>query len=391
MDTQANSQKLGSIQRNSLIGAAIGIIGCIVGGMIDPGRFYASYLFAYIFWTSFSLGFMGIVMLHHMTSGRWSFLVERISEAGMQVLPLQALLFIPLLLGMGYLYPWITHAGEPAMLVRAGYLNVPFWIIRAVFYFAVWITMVYFLTRWSRRQDATADPGLTRSLRLLSAPGMVIYTLTATFAAVDWTMSLEPEWFSTIYGMLAVTGQVLAGLAMAALVLRMLSESGPLADVVAPRPLNDLGNMILAFVILWTYMSFAQFLIIWAGNLPDEIPWYLRRLGPGWQTVGVILIIFHFFVPFFLLLARRNKRRLRILAAIAAAILVMRVVDAYWIVIPGAIPTGATFAWTDIAAFLAVGGLWVAAFMRQLKGVALLPQHDPRFAVITEPAGGSLP
>jgi hypothetical protein len=388
MDTQANSVRLDGARRNALIAAVIGALGCIAGVLLEPGRFFASYLFAYVFWTSISLGFLGITMLHHMTSGRWSFLIQRISEAGMRVLPLQALLFIPLLFGLGYLYPWVYHAGEEAMAVRSAYLNVPFFIVRAVLYFAIWIGMAYLLNRWSRKQDADADPRLTRSLRLLSAPGMVVYAITATFAAVDWTMSLQPEWFSTIYGMLAVTGQVLAALAVAALVLRMLSASGPLADVVAPRPLTDLGNMIMAFVILWAYMSFSQFLIIWAGNLPDEIPWYLRRLTPGWRMVGLLLIIFHFAVPFLLLLIRRNKQSLRMLAFIAAGILVMRVVDSYWIVMPGAVPSGASVNWTDLAAFLGIGGLWVAWYARQIKGVPLLPQHDPRFAVLSEAAGG---
>jgi hypothetical protein len=388
MDTHVNSPRVERIQRNALIAAIIGILGCVAGAILEPGRFFASYLFAYVFWTSISLGFLGITMLHHMTSGRWSFLIQRISEAGMRVLPVQALLFVPLLFGLGYLYPWVMRAGEEAMVVRAAYLNVPFFIIRTVVYFAIWITMAVQLSRWSRRQDASADPRLTRSLRLLSAPGLVIYAMTATFAAVDWTMSLQPEWFSTIYGMLAVTGQVLAALAVAAIVLRVLAASGPLADVVAPRPLNDLGNMVLAFVILWAYMSFSQFLIIWAGNLPDEIPWYLRRLSAGWRTVGLVLIVFHFGVPFFLLLSRRSKRSLQVLASIAVGLLVMRAVDVYWIVMPGAVPSGASVNWTDLAAFLALGGLWAASFIRQIKEAPVLPLHDPRFAVLSEAAGG---
>jgi hypothetical protein len=388
MDTHANTHRLGTLQRNALIAAVVGIIGCIAGAFLEPGRFFASYLLAFVFWSNISLGFLGITMLHHMTSGRWSFLIVRISEAGMRVLPALALMFVPLLFGLVHLYPWIAHAEDPAIASRGSYLNVPFFIIRTVFYFAIWIAMAFVLSRWSRRQDASADPSLTRSLRLLSAPGLVVYGLTATFAAVDWTMSLQPEWFSTIYGMLAMTGQVLAALALAAVALRVLTASGPLADVVAPRPLNDLGNMLLAFVILWAYMSFSQFLIIWSGNLPDEIPWYLRRLSEGWQTVGLILIIFHFGVPFFLLLLRRNKRALQMLALIAIGLLVMRIVDLYWVVMPGAVPSGATVNWTDLAAFLAVGGVWVAWFIRQLKEAPLLPLHDPRFVVLTEPARG---
>jgi hypothetical protein len=388
MDMRANFPRLGIMQRNALIAAVIGIIGCIVAAILEPGRFFASYLFAFIFWSNISLGFLGITMLHHMTSGRWSFLILRIGEAGMRVFPVLAVLFVPLLFGLRDLYPWIPRAEEPAIASRGGYLNVPFFIVRAVLYFGIWIVMAFVLSGWSRRQDATADPRLTRSLRLLSAPGLVVYALTATLAAVDWTMSLQPEWFSTIYGMLAITGQVLAAVTVAVVVLRLLTASGPLADVVAPRSLNDLGNMILAFVILWAYMSFSQFLITWAGNLPEEIPWYLRRLSAGWRTVGLILIIFHFGVPFFLLLLRRNKRVLGMLAGIALSLLLMRVVDVYWIVMPGAVPEGATVNWTDIAAFLAIGGVWVAWFIRQLEAVPLIPQHDPRFAVLSDPVGG---
>jgi hypothetical protein len=388
MDTRALTPRLGTLQRGAFIAAAIGILGCVAGVMVDRERFFASYLFAFIFWSSLSLGFLGITMLHHMTSGRWSFLIQRISEAGMRVVPVVALLFVPLLFGLGNLYPWVKHAAEPAIASRAAYLNVPFFIVRTVLYFIIWTGMAYLLTRWSRRQDASGDPRLTRSLRLLSAPGLIVYVFSVTFAATDWTMSLQPEWFSTIYGMLAVVGQVLAGLALAAVVLRMLAASGPLADVVAPRALNDLGNMILAFVVLWAYMSFSQFLIMWAGNLPEEIPWYLHRLGTGWRTVGLLLIIFHFGVPFFLLLIRNNKRSLRALAVIAVGILVMRIVDAYWIVMPGAVPSGATVNWTDFAAFLAVGGIWVASFVWQIREVPLLPLHDPRFAVLPEAAGG---
>ena len=388
MNTQANFPRLGTIQRNALIAAAAGGLGCVAGAILDPGRFFASYLFAFVFWCNLSLGFLGVTMLHHMTSGRWSFLIQRISEAGMRVLPVLALLFVPLFFGLDHLYPWVRHHEEPAIASRGEYLNVSFFIIRTVFYFLVWTGMAFLLSRWSHRQDAEADPRLTRSLRLLSAPGLIVYTLTATFAAVDWTMSLQPEWFSTIYGMLAVVGQVLAALAVAAIALRTLTASGPLADVVAPRPLNDLGNMILAFVVLWTYMSFSQFLIIWAGNLPEEIPWYVTRLGGEWRTVALVLIIFHFAVPFFLLLIRRNKRSLRMLALIAAGILLMRIVDVYWIVIPGALPQDAGVHWVDLAAFLAIGGVWVVTFIRQIRQVSLLPLHDPRFAVLTEPVGG---
>lgn len=388
MDTHANSPRLENLQRNALIAAGAGVLGSVAAAIIDPARFFPSYLFAFVFWISISLGFLGVVMLHHMTSGRWSFLIQRISEAGMQVLPLMGLLFVPLLFGLSHLYPWITHAHEPVIASRGSYLNVPFFIIRTVLYFAIWIAMVYFLSRWSRRQDVNGDPGLTRSLRLLSAPGLIVYALTATFSAVDWTMSLQPEWFSTIYGMLAMVGQVLAALAVAAVMLRLLSESGPLADVVAPRPLNDLGNLILAFVVLWAYMSFSQFLIIWAGNLPEEIPWYLRRIGGEWRMVALVLVIFHFAVPFFLLLIRRNKRALRMLAAIAVGLLIMRAVDTYWVVMPGVIPPGSSVSWMDLVTFLAVGGLWTAAFVRQLRGVPLLALRDPRFAVVSEPAAG---
>lgn len=297
------------------------------------------------------------------------------------------LLFVPVVFGMSMLYPWMHEGtlGETA-LRKLPYLNQPFFVARSAFFFALWITMGFLLTRWSRAQDAgTGDAGTltlrTTALRRLSAPGLILYALTVTFAATDWVMSLEPGWFSSIYGMLFIVNQCLAALALMIVLLRLFSGTHPVSSIVGPGIFHDLGNMLLAFVILWAYMSFSQLLIIWAGNLPEEITWYVRRLDPGWRVVALILVVLHFFVPFMLLLLRRSKRSADILWKIAAGILVMRLVDLVWDMEPAFHPQGIAVHWVDLAALLAVGGLWASFALRMLKGAPLLALGDPRFRI----------
>lgn len=384
------SRRLDGIQRYALLAAAGGVVLCVAGLVASPERFFESYLLAFLFFTNISLGCLGLVMLHHMTSGKWSYSIQRFAEAGMRTLPLMALLFVPVVIGMSDLYPWM-HAdriGETAGR-KVLYLNQPFFLGRAVFYFAVWTAMAFLLTRWSRAQDGDGSPARTSALRKLSAPGLIVYVLTATFAAVDWAMSLEPGWYSSIYGMLFVVNQCLGALCVLILLLRCFASEKPVADIISPAIYHDLGNMLLAFVILWAYMSFSQLLITWAGNLPEEITWYVRRLDPGWRMVALTLIILHFFVPFMLLLLRRSKRSPEILWKIAAGILVMRLVDLTWNIEPAFHAQGLAVHWLDPAALLAVGGLWAAFGIRMLKGAPLLALRDPRFRIVAEPASGT--
>jgi hypothetical protein len=264
---------------------------------------------------------------------------------------------------------------------KSFYLRTPFFVGRTVAYFAAWIILTYFLNKWSFEQDRTGEPGVTDRLQFLSGPGLLIYGFTITYASVDWVMSLEPDFFSTIYGMMFMVAPALAAMAFMTVVAMLLARRKPLSDIISPSHFQDFGNLLLTFVMLWAYLSFSQFLIIWAGNLQDEIPWYTSRSTGGWAWVALFLILFHFAVPFLLLLSRDVKRRMRVLAMVAAALLVVGWVDLFWIVVPAFEPSGPRLqgVWMYLLAPIGIGGIWIATFIRQLKGKPLLPLHDPRF------------
>lgn len=375
--------KLASWQRRAAIVGAAGMATSVVGFFIDVQQFHASYLLAFIYWVNISLGCLGILMLHHMVSGGWGFVVQRLAEAGARTMPLFVLLFLPIVIGLPILYPWARESAGPVLdhiiHLKSGYLNVPFFIGRAAAYFVIWTGAAYVLSHWSRRQDASADHSLTRKIRLLSAPGLILFVFTVTFASVDWGMSLEPEWFSSIYGFLFVTSQLLATFAFMIVMLRIVAPYQPIAGVVTPRHYHHIGNLLFAFVILWAYMSYSQLAIIWLGNLPEEIGWYRRRLGVEWNIVALILLILHFFVPFLVLLSRRVKQTLRTLSIIAVVILIMRAVDIFWLLRPAFQPAAVYVHWMDISLLAGIGGVWLMFFLRQLRGSSLLPLHDPRF------------
>lgn len=389
--TQRVHPRLDRIQHRSLIAGGVGLGLCLLGAFLNPEQFFRSYLLAYLFWTGIALGSFAIVMLHHLTGGGWGFVIRRLLEAGTRTLPLMAVLFVPLLFGLPDLYVWARPAevaGDALLQHKSAYLNVPFFLFRTVVYFAIWIGVTYFLNKWSVEQDRTAEPLLTRRLQVLSGPGLVLYGLTATFASIDWAMSLEPHWFSTIYGVMFIVGQVLATLALMILMAVLLADREPLSNVVSPAYLVDLGNLLLAFVMFWAYMAFSQYIVIWSGNLPEEITWYLHRTTGGWQWIALFLIIFHFAVPFLLLLSRVTKRNVQMLSAVAGALIVIRLVDLFWLVVPAFHHTGLAIHWMDLVAPVGVGGIWMWFFIWQLKGRPLLPLHDPRLEGIVSHVRG---
>ncbi len=346
-------------------------------------QFFRSYLISYLFWLGIPLGCLPLLMLHHLVGGTWGFAIRRVLEAGTRTLPMITVLFLPIILGRHSLYEW-SHpeivARDGILQAKAAYLNLPFFIVRAAIYFVAWLTFAYFLNRWSAEQDATGDPVLTRRFQLLSAPGLVVYSLAITFASIDWSMSLEPHWYSAIYGMLFIVGQSLAALAFVIPVAARLSDSPPVAGVLNADTFQDLGNLLLTFVMLWAYISFSQYLIIWSGNLPREIPWYVHRGSNGWQWVAALLAVFHFAIPFLLLLGRANKRDKAFIAGIAIAILAMRWVDIYWLVAPAFFPR-VRIHWMDILMSAVIGTVWFYTFFNQLAKRALLPLRDPNFIV----------
>ena len=368
------------LQRRALIAGVPGLLLCLLGVYLDPVQFFRSYLVAYLFWLGIPLGCLAILMIHHLVGGAWGAVIRRVLEAATRTLPLLLVLFVPLLFGLGDLYSWadpVEVAKDPMLQHKSAYLNTPLSLLRLAGYFAIWLVLMYGLNRGSRRQeeapDWTAEQTVRRHLRRLSGPGLALYGLTVTFAAVDWMMSLEPLWYSTIYGMRVAVAQLLAGLALAIVVTWWLAEREPLAEVLTPDHFQDLGNFLLTFVMAWIYVAFSQYLIIWSGNLPEEILWYQRRGSGSWGWLALFLLLFHFIVPFVLLLARPLKRRAPLLAALAAGLLFVHLVELFWLVMPAFYPAGVHVHWLDIVAPVGVGGLWTALFLWQLKRRSLLP------------------
>lgn len=371
-------------QKRSLLVGIAGTLLSIAWFLTDRDQFLRSYLFAYVYWTGMALGCLGILLLHHTVGGKWGMVIRRLCEAGARTLPYMAILFLPILLALPTLYIWARPGALDDANIRskAAYLNVPFFIARTIFYFAVWTAYARLLSKWSKQQDETTDPTLVerliRKMRALSAPGLVVFTFTATFAFVDWIMSLEPRWFSTIYGAMFLMGEVLEAFALVIALVIVLSRLEPLRDHVTPQHLHDLGNMMFTFTILWAYTAFSQYLIIWAGNLPDEIPWYVRRLGQGWGSIALFVVIFHFCLPFLLLLQRNIKRNADRLFKLSLMMLAVRMVDIYWVVEPSFYDNHLRIHWTDLVTPVAVGGLWLALFFWQLRAMPLAPMSDPR-------------
>ncbi len=362
----------------------------VFGFLSNRGQFFRSYLFAFSFWSGISIGSLALLMLQHLTGGGWGLVIRRVLEAATRTLPLMLVLFLPIISGAHWLYPW-THAEEiaksPALVEKARlYLNLQFFVVRAAIYFAIWLTLAFFLNRWSKLQDQTGEGKFTKNMRVLSGPGMVLFVFTVTFAAIDWFMSLDPEWSSTIYGFIFVASWALSALAFVIAALAMLAKYEPLKTVVAPLHFHDLGKLLLALVMLWSYFAFSQFLIIWSGNLPEEIRWYLPRTRGAWGAMALAVVVLHFAFPFLFLLSRSLKRNPHLLALVAGLILVMRLLDLLWMITPNF--TGEHFhvSWMDIVAPLAMGGLWLAVFGWQLNRRALVPINDPQFEGVLQQA-----
>jgi len=389
LDTHLTTELKPMMRKFVVLGGAALLL-CLVGALVDREQFFRSYLIAYMFWLGVPVGCLGILMIHHLVGGTWGFVIQRALESAIRTFPVMALLFVPFLFGLSELFLWAhpdVVAHDPVLQQKAAYLNIPAFIVRAVFYFTVWTILGFLLSRWSAEQDRTADHALTPRLQTLSGPGLVLYGLTVTFSAIDWLMSLEPRWYSTIFGMLFMVSHGLVALAFMITVSYFLSRREPLSRLIAPWVFNDLGNLLLAFVMLWAYMSFSQFLLIWIENLQHEIPWYLHRMNGGWGAIAVVLIAFQFALPFILLLSRTVKRKAATLCAVALGVALMHQVELFWFVAPTFHPDGFMIHWTTFLTPLGIGGVWLAAFLSELQKRPLLPYRDPRFIAIVEEHG----
>ncbi|MGE0131153.1 MAG: hypothetical protein AB7U82_23995 [Blastocatellales bacterium] len=389
---------LGRIQKVAtgvgLIGVIVWVIGAVVSGNLKD-TFFHSYLVAYVFWTGLALGCLGLLMIQYLGGATWGLLIRRQLEAGSHTLWLMFVLFLPIaIFGLHSLYEW-SNPGEVkdekilALIEhKSVYLNPTFFFIRGVIYFTIWIGLTALLRKWSKQQDENSDMGAAQRAQNLSGPGFVIYGLAVTFAGVDWVMSLDVEWFSTIFGLVILIGQGVAALAFLISVGVYLSGREPMSRVYQSKHFHDLGKLLLTAVMVWAYFSFSQLLIIWSGNLPEEIPWYLERFKGQWRWIGVGLILLHFGLPFLLLLSRNLKRNARRLMMVAWLLILMRFVDLLWLIAPefdrahgGQSPHyGLTVsAYINYAAaMVGMGGVWIGWFFHQLRQRALVPQNDPQ-------------
>jgi hypothetical protein len=386
-----NPPNMSDFQKRALIAGIVFFVGLVAGAFVNGRQFFESYLIGWTFWTGLTVGSLALLMLQHLTSGGWGLVIRRVLEAATRTLPLMVLLFVPVILGAHSLYEW-THQEEvekhPAIQFKARYLNVPFFTVRAAIYFAVWLALAFFLNKWSLAQDRTADNRYTKNMRLLSGPGMVVLIFSVTFASIDWYMSLEPEWFSTIYGFIYVAAWSLSALAFVIAVMARLGREEPMRRIVAPLHFHDLGKLLLALVMLWAYFAFSQYLIIWSGNLPEEIGWYLVRTRGVWGAIIVTIAILHFAAPFLFLLSRGLKRDPGKLVLVAVLIMVMRMIDLIWMLGPAF--RDHKWIWMDVIALLGFGGLWLAFFTWQLGKRPLIPINDPQLESTMEQmhAGG---
>jgi hypothetical protein len=378
--SDTTNSRISTWQRRSLLVGIAGVLLTVLGFLLGRDQLMRSYLFAFVFWTGMGVGCLCILLLHHTVGGKWGMVIRRLCEAGASTLPFMAAFFVPILVTLPVLYVWAQPGAAADTNIRSkmAYLNVPFFIIRTIVYFGVWTLYARWLTSWSAEQDRTGDERLIGKMRALSAPGLVVFTVTATFAFVDWIMSLEPRWFSTVYGAMFLVGETLEAFAFVIALVIVLSRLDPIREYITTQHLHDLGNLLFAFTVLWTYLAFSQYLIIWAGNLPDEIPWYLRRLREGWGGVAVALVIFQFCVPFLLLLQRDTKRRAERLFTVCVLILAMRVVDVYWMIEPSFYSNRVQVQWTDFVTLPGVGGIWLSLFFWHLRSHPLVPLKDPR-------------
>jgi len=369
---------LAAIKSKAWIVGGVGAAASAIGLLAQRQQFFQSYLVAWVFWISITLGCLAIMMLHHLTRGGWGLMIRRPLEAATRTLPLLTLLFLPILLGVQDIYVWARPeaANDPLIQQKASYLNPTAFAIRSLVYLGIWTLLAWLLNRLSLQQDKTGDPGLFRRMKTVAAPGLGIFCLLATFASIDWLMSLDPHWYSSIFGVYFIIGTGVAGFAFVSIVALYLSQREPLAGRIKPKHFHDYGKLLLAFVMLWAYMGVSQLLIIWSGNLPEEVPWYLHRVQGGWKWVSIALVLLHFVLPFVLLLSRDFKRNARFLAGVSLLVLLMRWVDIFWLAAPTFHhhPAGH---WLDIATMAGIGGIWVAVFLSQLEKRPLLPFNDP--------------
>ncbi len=378
-------------QRSLAVGILFGL-GAVALAFLRPEEFYRGYLLGFMCWLGVALGSMAILMIRHLTGGGWGTIIRRILGAAMRTLPLLAILFIPVILGIHHLYIWAQplnnienkHLREHLEQITRSYLTTNGFVMRAIIYFAIWNVCSFLLSKWSAQTDDASAPNNSQRFKAVAGPGLILYAFTISFAAIDWIMSLDPSWISTIFGLIILIGEILSAMCFAVVVERILFNYKPMSELLRPDFVHDHGKWMLAFVMVWAYFSFSQWLIIWAGNLPSEISFYLKRLSGGWGWIGLSLVLFHFAVPFAILLSRPFKRNIRKLVWVAVWLILMRYVDLFWIIEPNFSKT-ISLTVADVVVPVAIGGIWLWYFFRNLAALPLVPAYDQDAHEVLQP------
>jgi len=368
-----------------LFTAALAVIalGLAAWGAFDsPKQFAFSWLFAFTFFFTISAGSLFWILVHHAVDADWSVVVRRQLENVAWLFPVLAVLFIPIVLNAHTLFKWMNIAPgvDPLLDGKSAYLNQPFFWARAAFYFLFFSTAIFLLRRNSLRQDKDGDARYTWSSRKMVFPMLPLFALSLTFGAFDWLMGLDYHWFSTMWGVYIFAGSALSSMCVLVLLVTALRSAGYLQGVVSIEHYHIMGKLMLAFTVFWAYIGFSQYMLIWYANIPEETVYFLRRNTGSWNTLNIILVIGHFFIPFVILLFQATKKKPRLLCSVAVWILCMHLLDMYVIVLPSYHEAGFDPSWLDLVCFVAVGATMAAIFMKRLGDVPLWPLRDPRLA-----------
>jgi len=371
-------QQKGSLGKIALIVGVIGLLLSVIGYFTDSKQFYFSYLTSFAFWISLGLGGLFFTMLHHISGAKWSTVLIRISQAAMSVLPIMIIFFIPIFFGIKELYDW-SHpnivAESTVLQGKSGYLNISFFTIRAIIYFAIWGILAFLINKYSQQQDE--GKVTAKQLRIVSAPGMFLFAMTISFAGFDWLMSLDPHWFSTMFGAYFFGGSFVIILAFMIIMANYLKYNGTLSKEIGHAHFSDLGKLFFGFIVFWAYLGGAQYFFIWYANIPEETVWFLDRWKSSWKTVSLLLIFGHFLLPFVSLIFFNTKRNRKIIVFFAFWMFLFHYVDMYWLIAPTFHHESAQFSWMDLTTFVGIGGIFIALFWSSFTSKAIVPVNDP--------------
>jgi hypothetical protein len=371
----------GLMPRVALLLGLLGLIGAVIGYSIDREQFYFSYLTSFVFWCSLAIGALFFVMLHHLSGSVWSVVLRRLAENVALVIPLLGLFFIPILFGLPHLYSWSdseTLMADEILQKKTAFLNPTFFSVRGIIYFAVWSILALLLYRASLRQDKGSSGELTNRFNRISAPGMILFAITVTFAAFDWLMSLEAHWYSTIFGVYIFSGAVVGFLGLFAVLTVYLYSKGVLVGIMSKDHFHDLGRLLFAFIIFWAYMAFSQYFLIWYANIPEETIWFLHRWVGSWKGISLLIVFGHFVAPFFILITRMAKRSGVMMVVMGLWMLFMHWVDLYWVIMPTMYRDGFRLSWQDLSTLVGIGGVVIWFFWTRVTLQPIIPVGDPK-------------